>query len=194
MALVNTTTSLEELIAAEEETPRTLLRVAAERLSTVRYVFVVSIEDGIPQVPERSALEYSDAVLLGWPETDAADVVTPDNTEAIADFVMQIEKRISVFRQAELDNDTATMADTLIHISENVAQVRKAYQPGFLLPTYAEIRRYVQQQWEEEMQSRLDEQKETEESQTNTDQQSMETASESSPESSTPADNSTDHQ
>ncbi|WP_418968767.1 hypothetical protein [Alloscardovia omnicolens] len=152
-----TVASIETLIIAEQESPRTLLRVASERLSTVRYVFVVSTEDGIRQVAERSALEYSDAVLIGWPDTDAHDVINPDNIEAVAQLVMELEKRITIFRDAELDNDIARMGDTLIHISEYVARVRKTYQPDFLLPTYAEIRRYVQRQWDEEEQLRADE-------------------------------------
>ncbi|MFD0704799.1 hypothetical protein ACFQY8_03425 [Alloscardovia venturai] len=139
-----------DLLAAEELTPRTMLRVASERLSTVRYVFVVAIEDGIANVAQRSALEYSDAVLIGWPDGDAEDVHDPDNREDVAGFIAEVEKRIDIFRQAESDNDVNVMADTLIHISEYVAQVRKSYQPEFLLPTYAEIRRFVQQQWDEE--------------------------------------------
>ncbi|MDK6642827.1 hypothetical protein [Alloscardovia omnicolens] len=145
------------LIVAEQENPRTLLRVASERLSTVRYVFVVAIEDGIAGVEERSALEYSDAVLIGWPDNDANDVQDAQNIENVAELVMELEKRIVVFREAELNGDAARMADTLIHISEYVARVRKAYQPDFLLPTYAEIRRYVQRQWDEEEQLRADE-------------------------------------
>ncbi|MFC0265389.1 hypothetical protein [Alloscardovia macacae] len=141
-----------DALAAEELEPRTLLRIASERLSTVRYVFVVAIEDGIANVTQRSALEYSDAVLLGWPDMDAPDVRDAEAPNEVADFLVELEKRIDVFRAAERENDVETMADTLIRISEYVARVRKAYQPKFLLPTYAEIRRYVQQQWEEEMQ------------------------------------------
>lgn len=146
--------SVEDLLAAEQLNARTLLRVASERLSTVRYVFVVTIEDGIPGVEERSALEYSDAVLIGWPEIDSPDVSDPASPRDVAQYVFELEKRIDVFRDAETKNDVATMADTLIHISEYVAQVRKAYQPDFLLPTYAEIRRYVQKQWEAEVLAR----------------------------------------
>lgn len=149
--------SADILIVAEQENPRTLLRVASERLSTVRYVFVVAIEDGIAGVEERSALEYSDAVLIGWPDNDANDVQDAQNIENVAELVMELEKRIVVFREAELNGDAARMADTLIHISEYVARVRKAYQPDFLLPTYAEIRRYVQRQWDEEEQLRAGE-------------------------------------
>lgn len=149
--------SADILIVAEQENPRTLLRVASERLSTVRYVFVVAIEDGIAGVEERSALEYSDAVLIGWPDNDANDVQDARNIENVAELVMELEKRIVVFREAELNGGTARMADTLIHISEYVARVRKAYQPDFLLPTYAEIRRYVQRQWDEEEQLRAGE-------------------------------------
>ncbi|TCD53633.1 hypothetical protein EJ419_07940 [Alloscardovia theropitheci] len=153
-----------DLRAAEELSPRTLLRVASERLSTVRYVFVVSIEDGIPQVAQRSALEYSDAVLIGWPEMDAEDIVDPRQIDNAINFVIELEKRVEVFSDAERQNDIDTMSDTLIHISEYVALVRKEYQPEFLLPTYAEIRRYVQRQWDEEMAARGDENTEIESS------------------------------
>lgn len=148
-----------DALAAEELEPRTLLRIASERLSTVRYVFVVAIEDGIANVTQRSALEYSDAVLLGWPDMDAPDVRDAEAPSEVADFLVELEKRIDVFRAAERENDVETMADTLIRISEYVARVRKAYQPKFLLPTYAEIRRYVQQQWDEEMQEAPEEDK-----------------------------------
>lgn len=53
------------------------LDVAAERLSIVRYVFLVQIEDGIASASQRSSLEYADAVLMGWPDRDNRDVVTP---------------------------------------------------------------------------------------------------------------------
>lgn len=146
--------SIDDLYAAEQLESRTLLRVASERLSTVRYVYVVTIEDGIATPEQRSALEYSDAVLIGWPENDAADVGDPDNAREVAEYIHELEKRIDIFRDAETKNDIDTMTDTLIHISEYVARVRKAYQPEFLLPTYAEIRRYVSQQWEAENQAR----------------------------------------
>ena len=58
--------------------PMLRLRLASERLSIVRYVFLVQVEDGIASADERASLEYADAVLIGWPETDASDVITPD--------------------------------------------------------------------------------------------------------------------
>ena len=58
--------------------PMLRLRLASERLSIVRYVFLVQVEDGIASADERASLEYADAVLIGWPETDAWDVITPD--------------------------------------------------------------------------------------------------------------------
>ena len=51
------------------------LKLASERLSIVRYVFLVQIEDGIASAAQRASLEYADAVLIGWPEVDAEDVV-----------------------------------------------------------------------------------------------------------------------
>lgn len=48
-------------------TAQDMLRIASERLSTVRYVFIVHIESGIPSAASRAALEYADAVLIGSP-------------------------------------------------------------------------------------------------------------------------------
>ena len=50
---------------------RCVMRIASERLSIVRYVFLVQIEDGIATAEQRASLEYADAVLIGWPEEDA---------------------------------------------------------------------------------------------------------------------------
>ena len=44
---------------SERVRPRTWLRIVSERLSTVRYIFVVTIEDQLPTVNERAALELS---------------------------------------------------------------------------------------------------------------------------------------
>ena len=43
------------------------------------------------------------------------------------------------------------MTDTLIRVTERVADVRRTYQPDFPLPTFAEIRRVVQDEWDEDM-------------------------------------------
>jgi len=59
---------IEELFQREHDNPRIWLRVASERLSLLRYVFLVQIEDGIPDADQRSCLEYADAVLIGWPD------------------------------------------------------------------------------------------------------------------------------
>lgn len=142
-----------DIIAQEQLEPRTWLRVVAERLSTVRYVFLVATEEGIPTVEQRSALEYSDAVLIGWPDNDSQEVsdLAEDRMSVLAEAIVELEKRIDIFRNAERVNDADVMADTLVVVSGYVAQVRKLYQPDFLLPTYAEIRRYVQQEWDVEM-------------------------------------------
>ncbi|KAA8832081.1 phosphoribosylglycinamide synthetase [Bifidobacterium tissieri] len=129
------------------------LRVAAERLSIVRYVFLVQIEDGIPTAPQRSALEYADAVLIGWPDADAEDVVDvqSDELRIIAGHVKMMEEYITRFRECERENSIDDMTDVLIRISEQVAEIRKRFQPGFPLPTFAEIRRVVQEEWDEDM-------------------------------------------
>ena len=132
---------------------RMWLSVAAERLSFVRYVFLVHIEDGIPTAEQRSALEYADAVLIGWPDNNAPDVVDIDEQQQadVNEHVRVMEEYIDRFRQSERDNDIDEITDVLIRIAERVAEIRKQYQPDFLLPTFAEIRRVVQEEWDEDM-------------------------------------------
>ena len=47
--------------------------------------------------------------------------------------------------------EAEVLTDTLIRVTERVAEVRRAYQPDFPLPTFAEIRRVVQDEWDEDM-------------------------------------------
>ena len=133
--------------------PMLRLRLASERLSIVRYVFLVQVEDGIASADERASLEYADAVLIGWPETDASDVITPDaaRLDDIDEQMRVMEQHIAKFSAMERDHDIVGMTDTLIRITERVAEVRRLYQPGFPLPTFAEIRRVVQDEWDEDM-------------------------------------------
>ena len=133
--------------------PKLGLTIAAERLSTVRYVFLVQIEDGIASASQRAALEYADAVLLGWPDGDGGQVRDIDEAER-AKIKLQIssmEVYIAQFSSMEREADTGSMADRLIRICECVAEVRKLYQPSFPLPTFAEIRRVVQEEWDADM-------------------------------------------
>ncbi len=136
-----------------DDDPKAPLRLSSARLSTVRYVFLVHIEDGIPSAIERAALEYADAILIGWPEEDAPDVVTPPERQY--DYISQQfdwgEERIAQFRTWEHDDKTSDMADSLVSIADCIAAIRKAYQPEFLLPTFAEIRRVVEDEWNEDM-------------------------------------------
>ncbi|WP_281775860.1 phosphoribosylglycinamide synthetase [Bifidobacterium ruminantium] len=129
------------------------LRLASERLSIVRYVFLVQVEDGIASADERASLEYADAVLIGWPEADAADVVTPDAAQLddIDEQMRDMEQYIAKFSAMERDHDLEGMTDTLIRVTERVAKIRSTYQPDFPLPTFAEIRRVVQNEWDEDM-------------------------------------------
>lgn len=133
--------------------PKLALRIAAERLSTVRYIFLVQIEDGIATAPQRASLEYADAVLIGWPENDAPDVVDLDEQQQdqIGEHMHIMEEHIRRYADMERNGDIDGMTDTLIRITERVAEIRRLYQPGFLLPTFAEIRRVVQQEWDEDM-------------------------------------------
>ena len=93
--------------------PMLRLRLASERLSIVRYVFLVQVEDGIASADERASLEYADAVLIGWPETDASDVITPDaaRLDDIDEQMRVMEQHIAKFSAMERDHDLA-----LIHI------------------------------------------------------------------------------
>ncbi|MDO4913514.1 MAG: phosphoribosylglycinamide synthetase [Bifidobacteriaceae bacterium] len=129
------------------------LRIAAERLSIVRYVFLVQIEDGIATAAQRASLEYADAVLIGWPDENNSEVVqvNDDQLKIIREHVQLMEDYIKSFSQMEREKDIDGMTDTLIRISERVSEIRRIYQPSFPLPTFAEIRRVVQEEWDEDM-------------------------------------------
>ena len=133
--------------------PKLGLKIAAERLSIVRYVFLVQIEDGIASAAQRASLEYADAVLIGWPETDSPGVADLDDAQLkiVREHMELMEGYIGKYSQMEHDGDLDGMTDTLIRITERVAEVRRLYQPDFPLPTFAEIRRVVQDEWDEDM-------------------------------------------
>ena len=136
-----------------EPSPMQWLRIASERLSQARYVFLVAIEDGIPSASQRASLEYADAVLIGWPPADAEDVVVPDDEagDEIVDHARCVEKYLVEFRAAERKGDVDAMAEGLLRVSEHVAGIRRRYQPAVQLPTFAEIRRVVEDEWREDM-------------------------------------------
>lgn len=130
------------------------LDVAAERLSIVRYVFLVQIEDGIASASQRSSLEYADAVLMGWPDRDNRDVVTPENSETIDEVnknLQKMESNIAEFSKLERASLVDNMSEVLVEITECVANIRGVFQPDFDLPTFEEIKRVVQDEWNEEM-------------------------------------------
>ena len=130
------------------------LDVAAERLSIVRYVFLVQIEDGIASASQRSSLEYADAVLMGWPDRDNRDVVTPENSETIDKInknLQKMESNIAEFSKFERASLIDNMSEVLVEITECVANIRGVFQPDFALPTFEEIKRVVQDEWNEEM-------------------------------------------
>ncbi|RSX53248.1 phosphoribosylglycinamide synthetase [Bifidobacterium goeldii] len=133
--------------------PKLGLKIAAERLSIVRYVFLVQIEDGIASASQRASLEYADAVLIGWPETDSPEVVDLDDDQLriVREQMTMMEQYIHRFTSMERAGDVDGMTDTLIRVTERVAEVRRLYQPEFALPTFAEIRRVVQDEWDEDM-------------------------------------------
>lgn len=138
---------------ADLSDPMLGLRLASERLSIVRYVFLVQIEDGIASAGQRASLEYADAVLIGWPEADSKDVVEPNDEKlkAVDEQMRLMEQYIAKFSAMERDHDIDGMTDTLIRVTERVAEIRRTYQPDFPLPTFAEIRRVVQDEWDEDM-------------------------------------------
>ena len=129
------------------------MKVAAERLSTVRYVFLVQIEDGIASASQRASLEYADAVLIEWPDEHSPEIVALDEGQlaTVREQILMMEQYIGRFSKMERDGDVDGMTDTLIRITERVAEVRRLYQPDFPLPTFAEIRRVVQDEWDEDM-------------------------------------------
>ncbi|WP_375773974.1 phosphoribosylglycinamide synthetase [Bifidobacterium commune] len=133
--------------------PRIGLKVASERLAIVRYVFLVQVEDGIATAEQRAALEYADAALVGWPEIDAADVVDPDEDDlrTVAERLGEMERNIEQFSKHEAKGDVDAMNDLFVHATECVASVRRLYQPEFPIPTFAEIRRVVQDEYDEDM-------------------------------------------
>lgn len=138
---------------ADLDDPRLGLRIAAERLSLVRYVFLVQIEDGIATAAQRASLEYSDAVLIGWPETDSHEVADLDGDQlaTVRTQTALMERRILTFRRQERDGNIDGMTDTLVKVTECVAVIRGLYQPDFALPTFAEIQQVVQDEWDEDM-------------------------------------------
>lgn len=133
--------------------PTLPLTIASERLSTVRYVFLVQIEDGIASAEQRAALEYADAVLIGWPDADSPEVVSLDDARlaVVREHVMAMEGHVADFAVMEQDGDADGMTDKLIRVTEHVSEIRRAYQPDFALPTFAEIRRVVQDEWQADM-------------------------------------------
>lgn len=144
---------IEELFRQEQDNPRIWLRVASERLSILRYVFLVQIEDGIPDAEQRACLEYADAVLIGWPDEVSGEVRDPSDEELneVRRQITVMENHVPDFRKQEQDGKIADLSASLVTITQCVAQVRRAYQPNFPLPTFAEIRRVVQEEWNADM-------------------------------------------
>ena len=92
-------------------------------------------------------------MLIGWPDEHAPDVVDLDTAQldAVREHMELMEGYIARFSTLEREGDVDGMTDTLIRVTERVAEVRRLYQPDFPLPTFAEIRRVVQDEWDEDM-------------------------------------------
>ncbi|WEV42726.1 phosphoribosylglycinamide synthetase [Bifidobacterium sp. ESL0682] len=133
--------------------PRIGLKIASERLAIVRYVFLVQVEDGIATADQRASLEYADAALVGWPEMDADDVVDldEDGKKTVAERLAAMEHYIAEFSKQESEGNVDAMNDLLVRATECVASVRRLYQPDFPIPTFAEIRHVVQDEYDEDM-------------------------------------------
>ncbi len=127
--------------------------IASERLSQVRYVFIVQIEDGVASARSRSCLEYADAVLMAWPDETAEGILPSDQVdhEAMARAEKEMERHIVAFRLAERADQTDVMGDELVKIAAAAAVIRHAYQPQVRIPTIEEISRVVGEEWNEEM-------------------------------------------
>ena len=132
--------------------PKLGLKIAAERLSIVATCSLCRSRTHRLR-RQRASLEYADAVLIGWPETDSPEVADLDDAQLkiVREHMELMEGYIGKYSQMEHDGDLDGMTDTLIRITERVAEVRRLYQPDFPLPTFAEIRRVVQDEWDEDM-------------------------------------------
>ncbi len=89
-----------------------------------------------PPAAQRASLEYADAVLIGWPETDSPEVADLDDAEleSVRERMELMEGYIGRYSQMEHDGDLDGMTDTLIRITERVAEVRRLYQPDSRCP------------------------------------------------------------
>ena len=117
-------------------------------------MFLAHIEDGIAFGGTACVARICrSAVLIGWPEADADDVVelNEEKLRNVDEQMRLMEQYIAKFSAMEREQDIDGMTDTLIRVTERVAKVRRAYQPDFPLPTFAEIRRVVQDEWDEDM-------------------------------------------
>ncbi len=133
--------------------PDDWLAITSERLSQVRYVFMVQIEDGIVSAHSRAALEYSDAILMGWPDSNASSLHQPDADELtrVRRLGHEVAVHLQSFRVAEKNDETDEMARQLIAITDKIAAIRRTYQPDLRLPHFEEISHVVRDEWEEDM-------------------------------------------
>lgn len=129
------------------------MSIASERLSQVRYVFIVQIEDGVPSAHSRACLEYADAVLMGWPDANSNELEEEAHVDQneMKRAAQQMEKHIVAFRLAERADQTHEMGEELVQIALAAATIRHAYQPSVAIPTIDEISRVVSEEWKEEI-------------------------------------------
>ena len=109
----------------------------------------------MPEKPETEAFSlirtFYNSRYVGHDERFVVADLDDAQLKIVREHMELMEGYIGKYSQMEHDGDLDGMTDTLIRITERVAEVRRLYQPDFPLPTFAEIRRVVQVVWDEDM-------------------------------------------
>ena len=109
---------------------------------------MVSATDIIDVIAERLTFHHATNIVLDpvMVATSGANLISDDAIAALTGKLFPMATVVTPnIPEAEV------LTDTLIRVTERVAEVRRAYQPDFPLPTFAEIRRVVQDEWDEDM-------------------------------------------
>ena len=129
------------------------LKIAAERLSIVATCSLCRSRTASPPPPSvrRSNTRTPCSSVGPRPIRPKSRNLDDAQLKIVREHMELMEGYIGKYSQMEHDGDLDGMTDTLIRITERVAEVRRLYQPDFPLPTFAEIRRVVQDEWDEDM-------------------------------------------
>ena len=140
-----------EAVCAMGDAARTAQSQLAQANTEAKNQLLNAIADALDQHADDIAA--ANTLDMNKAETDASDVITPDAAQLddIDEQMRVMEQHIAKFSAMERDHDIVGMTDTLIRVTERVAGIRSIYQPDFPLPTFAEIRRVVQDEWDEDM-------------------------------------------